>query len=133
MHGSLPAWTTHAITDITSRRTAQFDVNGAARQFRNTNRMVGRKGWHILLSKTGYTREAGRCLTMLFEEAGRKVLVVPMGADDGADRALDALAIKRWLAREFRPAKGAAAGRGAVNPAARLRRWLLRPSSGPSS
>lgn len=79
MHGSLPAWTTHAITDITSRRTAQFDVNGAARQFRNTNRMVGRKGWHILLSKTGYTREAGRCLTMLLEEAGRKVLVVLMG------------------------------------------------------
>ena len=97
------------ITDITSRATAQFDVNGAPRQFRNTNRMVGQKGWHILLSKTGYTREAGRCLTMLLEEAGRKVLVVLMGAEDGAERSLDALAIKRWLAREFRPAKGAAA------------------------
>jgi serine-type D-Ala-D-Ala endopeptidase (penicillin-binding protein 7) len=93
------------ITDITSRPTAQFDVNGAARQFRNTNRMVGQKGWHILLSKTGYTREAGRCLTMLLEEAGRKVLVVLMGADDGADRALDARNIKRWLAREFAPGK----------------------------
>ena len=97
------------ITDITSRPTAQFDVNGAARQFRNTNRMVGQKGWHILLSKTGYTREAGRCLTMLLEEAGRKVLVVLMGADDGADRALDARNIKRWLAREFAPAKRDAA------------------------
>ena len=93
------------ITDITSRATAQFDVNGAARQFRNTNRMVGQKGWHILVSKTGYTREAGRCLTMLLEEAGRKVLVVLMGADDGADRALDARNIKRWLAREFAPAR----------------------------
>jgi D-alanyl-D-alanine carboxypeptidase/D-alanyl-D-alanine endopeptidase (penicillin-binding protein 7) len=97
------------ITDITSRPTAQFDVNGAARQFRNTNRMVGQKGWHILVSKTGYTREAGRCLTMLLEEAGRKVLVVLMGADDGADRALDARNIKRWLAREFAPAKRDAA------------------------
>lgn len=98
------------ITGITSQAAAQFDVNGAPRQFRNTNRMVGRPGWHILLSKTGYTREAGRCLTMLLEEAGRKVLVVLMGADDGADRALDAVTIKRWLAREAVAAKRAAAG-----------------------
>ena len=104
------------ITDITSRPMAQFDVNGASRRFHNTNRMVGRKGWHILLSKTGYTREAGRCLTMLLEEAGRKVLVVLMGADDGAERALDAVAIKRWLAREFAPAKGEPA-QAAARPA----------------
>jgi serine-type D-Ala-D-Ala endopeptidase (penicillin-binding protein 7) len=97
------------ITGITSQSTAQFDVNGAPRQFRNTNRMVGRPGWHILLSKTGYTREAGRCLTMLLEEAGRKVLVVLMGADDGAERAGDAVTIKRWLAREAQLAKRAAA------------------------
>jgi serine-type D-Ala-D-Ala endopeptidase (penicillin-binding protein 7) len=97
------------ITGITSQAAAQFDVNGAPRQFRNTNRMVGRPGWHILLSKTGYTREAGRCLTMLLEEAGRKVLVVLMGADDGAERAGDALTIKRWLAREVSAVK-----RGAV-------------------
>jgi D-alanyl-D-alanine endopeptidase (penicillin-binding protein 7) len=97
------------ITDITSQPMAQFDVNGEPRRFRNTNRMVGRPGWHILVSKTGYTREAGRCLTMVLEEAGRKVLVVLMGADDGADRSLDALAIKRWLARKAPLAKRAGA------------------------
>jgi D-alanyl-D-alanine endopeptidase (penicillin-binding protein 7) len=97
------------ITDITSQPMAQFDVNGEPRRFRNTNRMVGRPGWHILVSKTGYTREAGRCLTMVLEEAGRKVLVVLMGADDGADRSLDALAIKRWLARKTPLAKRAGA------------------------
>jgi D-alanyl-D-alanine endopeptidase (penicillin-binding protein 7) len=97
------------ITEITSQPMAQFDVNGAPRRFRNTNRMVGRPGWHILLSKTGYTREAGRCLTMVLEEAGRKVLVVLMGADDGADRSLDAVTIKRWLAREGQLAKRAVA------------------------
>ena len=97
------------ISDITSQPMAQFDVNGAPRRFRNTNRMVGRPGWHILVSKTGYTREAGRCLTMVLEEAGRKVLVVLLGADDGADRSLDAVAIKRWLAGEARPAPRAAA------------------------
>ncbi|NRF67100.1 serine hydrolase [Aquincola sp. S2] len=85
------------ITDITSQRMAQFDVNGVSTQFHNTNRMVGSPGWKILLSKTGYTREAGLCLSMLLEEAGRKVLVVVMGAGDRADRASDVIAIKRWL------------------------------------
>jgi D-alanyl-D-alanine endopeptidase (penicillin-binding protein 7) len=104
------------ITGITSQAAAQFDVNGAPRRFRNTNRMVGRPGWHILLSKTGYTREAGRCLTMLLEEAGHKVLVVLMGAGDGAERAGDALTIKRWLAREVTAAKRGAARAQAPAP-----------------
>jgi D-alanyl-D-alanine endopeptidase (penicillin-binding protein 7) len=108
------------ITGITSQSTAQFDVNGAPRRFRNTNRMVGRPGWHILLSKTGYTLEAGRCLTMLLEEAGRKVLVVLMGADDGAERAGDAVTIKRWLAREAQLARRAAARAPQVALSARL-------------
>lgn len=88
------------ISGITSQARATFDVNGIDQEFRNTNRLVGSEGWNILLSKTGYTREAGLCLTMLMESAGRKVLVVLMGARDGADRALDALNIRRWLAGE---------------------------------
>jgi len=108
------------ISEITSQPMARFEVNGAPRRFRNTNRMVGRPGWHVLVSKTGYTREAGRCLTMLLEEAGRKVLVVLMGADDGADRALDAVTIKRWLAREAQLAKRVVAGGAPAAPLPRL-------------
>jgi D-alanyl-D-alanine carboxypeptidase/D-alanyl-D-alanine endopeptidase (penicillin-binding protein 7) len=85
------------IAEITSQASAQFEVNGVKTLFHNTNRMVGSPGWAVLVSKTGYTREAGRCLTMLLEEAGRKVLVVLMGASDGGSRSLDANNIKRWL------------------------------------
>ena len=106
------------ITEITSRPAARFEVNGAPRLFRNTNRMVGRPGWHILVSKTGYTREAGRCVTMVLEEAGRKVLVVLMGAGDRGGRALDALNIKRWLAAGAGPRKQQQQRAG--GPAARL-------------
>ncbi len=65
---------------------------------RNTNRFVGAQGWNISLSKTGFTREAGRCLTMRLEEAGRTVVVVLMGAVGSKQRAVDALNIRRWLA-----------------------------------
>ena len=88
------------IADITSQATASFDVNGIDTAFRNTNKMVGSPGWSILVSKTGYTRDAGVCVSMMLEEAGRKVLVVLLGAKRGNDRALDALNIKRWLAGE---------------------------------
>lgn len=85
------------IAEITSQPSAQFEVNGVKTLFHNTNRMVGSPGWSVLVSKTGYTREAGRCVTMLLQEAERKVLVVLMGANNGGTRALDALNIKRWL------------------------------------
>jgi D-alanyl-D-alanine carboxypeptidase len=57
---------------------------------------------------------------MLLEEAGRKVLVVLMGADDGAERAGDAVTIKRWLAREAQLARRAAARAPQVALSARL-------------
>jgi serine-type D-Ala-D-Ala endopeptidase (penicillin-binding protein 7) len=95
------------IAEMSSQAAAEVDVNGEPQVFRNTNRMVGQPGWHILASKTGYTREAGLCVTMLLEAAGRRVLVVLMGAADGAGRALDAMNIKRWLAGETPMAKAA--------------------------
>lgn len=88
------------IAEITSKRQQAVQVNGRNRMVRNTNRMVGAPGWNILLSKTGFTNEAGRCVTMRLQAAGRTVMVVLMGALRPRDRALDALNIRRWLAGE---------------------------------
>lgn len=88
------------IAEITSQATAKLGVNGVDTVFRNTNRLVGRTDWRILVSKTGFTREAGVCLTMAFEQAGRRVLVVLMGADASDERARDAISIRRWVAGE---------------------------------
>lgn len=87
------------INAITSASRARVPVNGQAREFHNTNRLVGRKGWDILLSKTGYTEEAGRCLTMRMKEAGKAVTVVLLDADGSAQRLKDAAAIRRSLGR----------------------------------
>lgn len=88
------------IEEITSKRRHAVEVNGRQRAVTNTNRLVGAPGWNILLSKTGFTNEAGRCVTMRLEAAGRRVMVVLMGAAASSQRALDALAIRRLVAGE---------------------------------
>lgn len=73
------------------------DMNGRLVEYRNTNRLVGRDGWDILLSKTGFTREAGRCLVMRFQSAGKHVIVVLLNASESAARMLDAENVQRYL------------------------------------
>jgi D-alanyl-D-alanine carboxypeptidase/D-alanyl-D-alanine endopeptidase (penicillin-binding protein 7) len=85
------------IAQITSQRTHAVQVNGAPWVVRNTNGLVGKPGWSILASKTGFTNEAGRCLTLRLQAGGRTVSVVLIGALASSARTLDALNIRRWL------------------------------------
>ena len=85
------------IAQTTSQRTHALQVNGQTRAVRNTNPLVGKPGWDVLVSKTGFTNEAGRCLTMRLRAGGRTVSVVLIGALASSARALDALNIRRWL------------------------------------
>ncbi|HEX5634091.1 MAG TPA: serine hydrolase [Gemmatimonadales bacterium] len=85
------------IGDATSQSRQTVHVNGRPLVVRNTNGLVGRPGWDILVSKTGFTNEAGRCVTMRMQAAGRHLLVVLMGAMASSERWLDALAIQRSL------------------------------------
>jgi D-alanyl-D-alanine carboxypeptidase/D-alanyl-D-alanine endopeptidase (penicillin-binding protein 7) len=86
------------IARITSQAQRTEQPHGEADLVRNTNHLVGRKGWDILLSKTGFTNEAGRCLVMRLRSAGRTVLVVLMDAAAGTGRTLDALNVNRLVA-----------------------------------
>ncbi len=85
------------IAVATTQARDRVVINGRERMFRNTNGLVGAPGWEILASKTGFINEAGRCVSMRLEAAGRKVLVVLMGAGNTPQRTLDALNIRRWL------------------------------------
>lgn len=85
------------IVAATTQSRGEATVNGRPWQAQNTNRLVGKPGWDILLSKTGFTNEAGRCLVMRMRAAGRTVLVVLLNASAGAQRTLDATNINRWL------------------------------------
>ncbi|MGQ3053277.1 MAG: M56 family metallopeptidase [Roseateles sp.] len=87
------------IVRITSVKKAKVPVNGRPREIRNTNRLVGAKGWNIRVSKTGYTEEAGRCLAMRIMNGKRPVTVVLLDADGSANRLRDAALIRKSLAR----------------------------------
>ena len=118
------------IAQITSQRSRTVLVNGRRWTVRNTNRLVGAPGWHVLLSKTGFTNDAGRCLAMRAEAGGRIVTIVLLGAAKPSQRARDAIAIRRWLGGETTLAAMHATG---ARPRAAARHTVLvAPAPRPS-
>ncbi|WP_334154886.1 serine hydrolase [Tepidimonas sp.] len=65
--------------------------------YRNSNKLVRESEWDILLQKTGYIREAGRCVAMQVRLAGRDLIMVLMDATDSSARWTDAERLLRWL------------------------------------
>lgn len=66
-------------------------------QFRNTNRLVNSPFWEIGLQKTGYIAEAGRCLVMQAQLAGRQLIMVFLDSAGRYARLNDAERVRRWL------------------------------------
>lgn len=85
------------IVNITTNRSDLIKMNGRSVTFHNTNHLVGTKGWDILLSKTGFTNEAGHCLIMRIQQAGKNATLVLLNAKAGASSRFDALSIRRFL------------------------------------
>ncbi|GGI54753.1 hypothetical protein GCM10011430_19270 [Oxalicibacterium solurbis] len=85
------------IEQITTVSGDLIDVDGMPRHYHNTNRLVSDKGWNILLSKTGFTREAGRCIIMRVRAAGRDAVMVLLNARATATRTADANLLHRLL------------------------------------
>ena len=73
-------------------------IAGRSRTFRNTNALVRDPDWEISLSKTGYIREAGRCLVMQTWLRARPVMVVLMDSFGRHTRTADARRLRDWLA-----------------------------------
>lgn len=88
-----------AIARISSDKSSEVAVDGRPRELRNTNHLVGAKGWDIKLSKTGYTEEAGRCLAMRMKSGGRTITVVLLDTDGSAQRLRDASLIRKSLSK----------------------------------
>ena len=65
--------------------------------FHTTNSLVRNPSWEIGLQKTGYISEAGRCLVMQAQMAGRKLIMVLLDSAGRYSRVGDAERIRRWL------------------------------------
>ncbi|HIC8860169.1 TPA: D-alanyl-D-alanine endopeptidase [Aeromonas hydrophila] len=79
--------------------TEERMVRNGKRQlhYLNSNRLVREGRWPISLSKTGYIREAGRCLVMATQINREPVIMVLLNADTPNARVADAKRIKSWL------------------------------------
>lgn len=75
--------------------------NGRVMTYRNSNRLVNNPDWQIGLSKTGYISEAGRCLVMQAEIAGKPVIIVLLDSWGKLTRIGDANRIKRWMETRY--------------------------------
>ena len=74
-----------------------YTTSGRIIHARNTNSLVREGGWQIGLSKTGFIREAGRCVVMQAQTGQRNAFIVLMGASDSSARSGDAIRILNWL------------------------------------
>jgi D-alanyl-D-alanine endopeptidase (penicillin-binding protein 7) len=81
--------------------TAESEIDAGTRStpmlYRNSNRLVRGGHWDIQLSKTGYLNEAGRCLVMQAEVAGRPLVFVFLSGPGRQTPMGDANRIRVWL------------------------------------
>ena len=87
------------IREFTTTATHYVEVQptGQLLGFNNTNSLVKSGAWDIQVSKTGFIREAGKCLVMLANIASRPVIIVLLDSLGRLTRIGDANRVKHWL------------------------------------
>jgi serine-type D-Ala-D-Ala endopeptidase (penicillin-binding protein 7) len=87
------------IRDATTTASHYVEVRplGTILGFNNTNSLVRAGQWDIQVSKTGFIREAGKCLVMLANIASRPVVIVLLDSYGRLTRVGDAVRVKHWL------------------------------------
>jgi D-alanyl-D-alanine endopeptidase (penicillin-binding protein 7) len=87
------------IRDATTTASHYVEVQplGTILGFNNTNSLVRAGQWDIQVSKTGFIREAGKCLVMLANIASRPVVIVLLDSYGRLTRIGDAVRVKHWL------------------------------------
>ncbi|MES2208345.1 MAG: D-alanyl-D-alanine endopeptidase [Pseudomonadota bacterium] len=87
------------IRDFTT--TAEYWIEPAPGQrplsYRNSNALMRDPNWDIVVSKTGYIQEAGRCLVMIVRVEEHPITIVMLDANGKQARLSDAHRIKSWL------------------------------------
>jgi serine-type D-Ala-D-Ala endopeptidase (penicillin-binding protein 7) len=66
-------------------------------EFHNTDNLVANPAWNIIVQKTGYISEAGKCLVMAAVIEGRSVVIVLLDSLGKYTRVADAKRIKTWM------------------------------------
>ncbi len=66
-------------------------------EFHNTDNLVRNPAWNIVVQKTGFINEAGKCLVMEAVIDGRNVVIVLLDSVGKLTRVADAKRVKSWM------------------------------------
>jgi D-alanyl-D-alanine endopeptidase (penicillin-binding protein 7) len=85
------------LRELSTSHGREIEVGHRTLQYNNTNRLVKSADWDIGLQKTGYISEAGQCLVMQAQVAGRKLIMVFLDSAGKLSRIADAERVRRWV------------------------------------
>jgi D-alanyl-D-alanine endopeptidase (penicillin-binding protein 7) len=86
-----------SIREYSTDRSYIVKVRRHMVEFRNTDNLVANPTWNIIVQKTGYISEAGKCLVMAAVIEGRSVVIVLLDSLGRYTRVADAKRIKTWM------------------------------------
>lgn len=95
------------IRELSTTADASVNVGSRSLQFRNTNGLIRNPSWEIGLQKTGYISEAGRCVVMQAQLAGRKLIMVLLDSAGRYSRIGDAERLRNWITQSMPAAQAA--------------------------
>ena len=85
------------IREFSTDRRYAVKVRRRMVEFHNTDNLVANPTWNIIVQKTGYITEAGKCLVMAAVIEGRSVVIVLLDSFGKYTRVADAKRIKTWM------------------------------------
>ena len=91
------------IREFSTGRDYRLQVGRKAVAFRTTNSLVANPAWNIVVQKTGYITEAGRCLVMQAVIEGRTVVIVLLNSIGKHTRTADASRVRQWMKTSLKP------------------------------
>jgi D-alanyl-D-alanine endopeptidase (penicillin-binding protein 7) len=86
-----------AIREYSTDSEHDVQVGRRTMRYHNTDSLVSKADWDIVVQKTGYIAEAGRCLVMQTVIEARTVVIVLLNSYGKRTRVADARRIRRWM------------------------------------
>ena len=88
------------ISSYSTLLSHEVRVGRSAFVYRNTNLLVGKPDWEILVQKTGFTNDAGECLVMQAKLEERPVTMVFLNSFGSLTRTAEARRVRKWMAAQ---------------------------------
>ena len=85
------------ISEFSTLPSHEVRLGKRAFVYRNTNLLIGKADWEILVQKTGFTNDAGQCLVMETMIDERPVIMVFLNSFGKLTRTADARRVRKWM------------------------------------